>query len=269
MVYFSSLKESRGILEDWSWVCLVTCVALVMGHARFCHGCKKGCGMCKFRRLKQTWKLRLGKTQQGDEHWLAARFTKKGWGVGCRVCAAKGLHTPFARFALTSRQEIQLINFKRHQNSRAHQESLGNEVPTAADRLRPAVDLFLELLHARQERRAMAEISRSLKVNRQRVRKMQFCLAEGHRHYVRLFFKQARCVAFHTDAREGRLVTRFAATTRRLKQLRGTLPFPQRRVWQRAWSNLCLISAPRTLGLRPVVTRQIYPYGLGFRLVND
>ena len=196
-----------------------------MAHASLCHGCKKGCAMCKFGRLKQTWRLRLGESPEGEKHWLAARFTKKGFGMGCRVCAAKGLHTAFARFAVTSKDELQLITFKRHQNSRAHQESLGKLVPAAKDRLKPAADLFLDLLHARQERRTLAEISRSFKVNRHRGRKMQFCLAESHRHYVRLFLKQARCIALHTDAREGRLVTRFAATTRQLKQLKGTLPF--------------------------------------------
>ena len=206
-------------------VSLVILVALFMAHASLCHGCKKGCAMCKFGRLKQTWRLRLGESPEGEKHWLAARFTKKGFGVGCRVCAAKGLHTAFARFAVTSKDELQLITFKRHQNSRAHQESLGKLVPAAKDRLKPAADLFLDLLHARQERRTLAEISRSFKVNRHRVRKMQFCLAESHRHYVRLFLKQARCIALHTDAREGRLVTRFAATTRQLKQLKGTLPF--------------------------------------------
>ena len=71
----------------------------------------------------------------------------------------------------------------------------------------------------------LSEIAASLKLNRQRLLKMQFCLAESHRHYVRLFLKKAKCIVLHADAKGGRLVTRFSATAARLRHLRGTLPF--------------------------------------------
>ena len=114
-----------------------------MAHASLCHGCKKGCAMCKFGRLKQTWRLRLGESPEGEKHWLAARFTKKGFGVGCRVCAAKGLHTAFARFAVTSKDELQLITFKRHSELPGTSRVLGQTGPRGEGPLEACSGPFL------------------------------------------------------------------------------------------------------------------------------
>ena len=154
-----------------------------------------------------------------------ATTTKRGWGVGCRACAGNKIRSSLGLFRLRNVKQLQLITFRLHQQSVVHQMCLGKDVPAATARLAPLASKFQEVLEARRGRRSLSEIAASLKVNRQRLLKMQFCLAESHRHYVRLFLKKAKCIVLHTDAKGGRLVTRFSATTARLRHLRGTLPF--------------------------------------------
>ena len=215
-----------------------------MGLLPKCNGCAGAeCAVCKFRRLQHRWKLRLQEQQQqqqlllgaklpsaGGESsagcWLSHKISKRGWGVGCKICAAKGLKSSFARFAIRSTKYLQFGILQRHAETAEHRRALGLKVVAAAGSRHK--DVFQKVLFARRERQSLRGMNRSLKMSLPRLKMLEFVLAESARKYQRAKLRQARTIVLHQDARGKRLLTRFVAATAKLEVFRGTLPLSRK-----------------------------------------
>lgn len=112
--------------------------------------------------------------------------------AGIRVGKAKGLRTAWGRFAIRSMHQVQLISFQRHQQSAQHRRASG--VSGEMERMRaPAPKQFKKVLKLRREAGSLRAMEKKF-VCCNKIRKMQFCLAEASRHFLRLRLRRSQAI---------------------------------------------------------------------------
>ena len=193
-------------------------------HMVQCKLAPSSCSRCCYTLRQHRWARRC-RLPSGDT-WLCSAESAGAWGIGCRVCHRSGAKSAWARLAVAN--SVQLCNVMAHASSASHQKAvasfLGGRVPGRAMQPDGAPPLS-----AFQAVRTHTISGQALNVplpavgTGKKLRRMQYCLAEAKRVILRKRLASSHAIAIHQDARGKRLVVRFAAVTRQLRVLRGTL----------------------------------------------
>jgi hypothetical protein len=212
----------------------------------FAHQKPESCARCRFAKHHKRWGAKLplvpGSPSLGT--WLASRVKEdddKAWGVGCIACGAldegsddAGQRSGFSAYEVVSLRTLQLQHFKKHAACKRHQQSvkqfvarLGVDAATSetsdtANSSAPSEAEFEEVLKQRllgvPTAKGVQEVGQ-----KDKIRKMCFCLSEAARMLDRAWLSNCRCIALHQDEKKPRLLLRFTASADSLETRDGFL----------------------------------------------
>ena len=195
-------------------------------HISLCNG---ECDRCLFRKHRVEWTKTVGR-------WVMDELdmTKGKYGIGCAFCKrSKGLaklgttNSKFATCDIRSsrRTPLSLQRLVKHSQSPGHlaAESLVEHGAYADDRRCPTREQWKSVYQHTLAGKATSKLGVHGVGKRKKVRKMQFCLAEGKRNKVRKRLKEARCIAISQDKRATRCLMRYRCCSARLKSHKGLL----------------------------------------------
>ena len=156
------------------------------------------------------------------------------FGVGCKACHIAGVQSQYGYARLSTCSQLRAAKFQKHAESLVHlkavaslfdSENINGKVASIEDaQSAPAEADFHDLLDAR--RSGACSLDRLQKTcGREKSRRMQFCLAEAKRMFLRTHLSKSHVLATHTDGKDHRLTVRFAASIRGppVHTMRGTL----------------------------------------------
>ena len=199
-------------------------------HIRKCRA--KRCARCTWLRNKDDWGHQCGEWFEGRYHPLTKR-----WGLGCLLCAAasempditaQGLlathSTGFAKFRVTSKKTpLKQQRLLQHTKSPGHQAAVEllacGEVPATA----PPCTAHWRAVYDHLQSNPTSIHGVPGVGGRDKVCKMQWCLAEAKRAATRAYLKDAVCVAVSQDKRNTRFLMRFRCADANLEVHEGTL----------------------------------------------
>ena len=152
-------------------------------------------------------RFRIGTT---TSTWLTSSF-RTGLGVGCKVCQAAKVNSPWARLEI--RNHLQACKFADHQASEIHQAATAKYLN---EQYAKPIDEFKVVIEKLREGATFASLGYP-------GTKMAWCVFEAIKARDREALRNAKFVAIMRDERAGRLLIRFRAVNDSLDMYSGTL----------------------------------------------
>jgi hypothetical protein len=200
-------------------------------------GCDvQDCKMCRFYLFKQKHQKQLCVSREAmlnvqlpahtraaaRQCWLQIRDSSGVARVGCLVCNAEETGGPWASHDVEYDVCCRMSGLQRHTKCKAHKAAVLRYLKINGREGAPATAEFLAVWDAATDglrpAKGVAQVGK-----RQRVQKLQWCLAEAIKVADREFFKQASVVALIRDERHGRLLIRYRAVDAKLNFRCGVL----------------------------------------------
>ncbi|CAJ1394699.1 unnamed protein product [Effrenium voratum] len=202
----------------------------VTREANFCHAksCPDpaSCWRCLFLRNQEEWEASSPIQADGITigTWLVLAGDAADAGLGCVVCNKAAMDNAFARGTVATPF---LSNIKRHHASLQHQRAfkvIGFTNSQQADKDCPGLDVFKQALDHRLNKCSLRQgIGGENPCGREKLSRLQWCLAESDREITRDFIRRASAIAIAQDGRQNRLLMRFSACTPNLEIKKGIL----------------------------------------------
>jgi hypothetical protein len=218
------LHKNRWILVDDE----------AQGHLKRCSA--KDCNLCRIFLFVHKHRPQLSVSREAalnpqlpahtraaaQQCWLQVNKDHSVVRMGCIVCNAEGAGGPWASFNTGYDASCRINHLMRHTASRAHKAAVLRYLKINGREGAPATAEFLAVWDAAanglRPAKGVEQVGK-----RERIQKLQWCLAEAMRAADREFLKQASVIALIRDERHGRLLIRYRAVDANLNFRCGVL----------------------------------------------
>ena len=197
----------------------------------FCNALQRA--RCKFHRCKDKWEkeLLVDPDEPGLGSWLTEENPGNGrdhWGAGCLICKAPtaSKKSQWAKCTVRTTAFLQIQNLRVHGHSTNHKDALAKVFGGTSSvdaRLSPSMQEFKDVLSMRSVPGNSLRSADIEGMERKKIPRLMFCLAEAHRRLEREFLLKAASIVLHQDARAGRLLIRYSACSTDLQVMKGCL----------------------------------------------